>query len=197
MELKLECQTREPGSKPNALRRQGRIPATVYGQRGTESLAVTLDAKAVETLLKGVVVNNTLIQLNIPDASWSGRALLREIQTHPAKPLLYHLSFFAVSAQDSLTVDVPLHVVGEAASVKQNRGALDTVLTELQVQCSPDSIPEFIDVNVSNMQVGDSLYVRDLQLPQGVTVTGDTSRVVVTASGTAANASSEPADQPE
>lgn len=169
MEVSVECQKRQDGSKPRALRRSGLIPAVLYGHKGTESVSLTLPAKTAETLLKKATVNNTLVQVNIPDISWNGKALLREVQTHPWKrSQVYHLSFFSVASQDSLEVTVPLHFVGQAAGIKSG-GILDPVITELQVQCAPGDIPESINVDVSNLEIGDSLHVRDLILPQGIT----------------------------
>lgn len=169
MEVSVECQKRPEGSKPGALRRSGLIPAVLYGHKGTESVSLTLPAKTAETLLKKATVNNTLVQVNIPDISWNGKALLREVQTHPWKrSQVYHLSFFSVASQDSLEVTVPLHFLGQAAGIKSG-GILDPVITEIQVQCAPGDIPESIDVDVSNLEIGDSLHVGDLILPQGIT----------------------------
>lgn len=169
MEVSVECQKRPEGSKPGALRRSGLIPAVLYGHKGTESVSLTLPAKTAETLLKKATVNNTLVQVNIPDISWNGKALLREVQSHPWKrSQIYHLSFFSVASQDSLEVTVPLHFVGQAAGIKSG-GILDPVITEIQVQCAPGDIPESIDVDVSNLEIGDSLHVSDLNLPQGIT----------------------------
>lgn len=179
MELTIEGQKRPEGSKPKALRRQGLIPANVYGHKGTESISLTLDAKTAERLLKKASVNNTLVDLNISDLPWRGKALIREVQTHPAKGFLYHLSFFAVSAQESLNVEVPVHFVGDAVGVKQEGGLLDPVMTQLQVSCAPDNIPDGIEINVSNLQIGDNLHLRDIVLPQGVTLLDDPERVVV------------------
>jgi large subunit ribosomal protein L25 len=139
-----------------------------------------MNAKTAETLVKKASVNNTLVQVKIPDMRWSGKALLREVQTHPWKSSLYHLSFFSVAAQDSLEVTVPLSFVGDSPAVKEG-GSLDTVLTELQVECAPDNIPESIEIDVSQMNIGDTLYVHELVLPSGVTVLGDSERVVVSA----------------
>jgi large subunit ribosomal protein L25 len=179
MELTLECQKRDPGSKPNALRREGRIPAVLYGHNGTESIALTLNAKTAETLVKKASVNNTLIQVNITDAPWKGQALLREVQAHPWRRSIYHLSFFAVAGHGDLEVTVPLRFIGESAGVKQDGGALDTVLTELVVRCASDKIPDAIEVDVSAMEVGDALHVHELTLPPDVTPVGEADRVVV------------------
>jgi large subunit ribosomal protein L25 len=179
MDVTIECQKRPEGINPRALRRSGLIPAVLYGHKGAESESLTLNAKQAETLLKKATVNNTLVQVNIPDLSWSGKALLREVQAHPwKKSQVYHLSFFSVAAQESLQVSVPLHFVGEAIGVKEG-GVLDPVITELQMQCAPGIIPESIEIDVSNLQVGDSLQIEQLVLPQGVTALGDPAETVV------------------
>ncbi len=179
MEITIEGKKRPEGSKPNALRRQGLIPAVLYGHQGAESINITLDAKTVETLLKKNVVNHALIQLNVPELSWSGKTLLREVQKHPWKGFPYHLSFFSVAQQDSLTVTIPLHFVGEAVGVKMEGGLLDVVLSELEVDCEPGSIPDRIDVDVTEMHQGQALHIRELNLPAGVKATGDAEQVVV------------------
>ncbi len=188
MELTLECQTREPGSKPRALRRSGLIPANLYGHKGTESIAITLDAKIVERLLKKGAVNNTLIDLNIADIPWRGKTLLREVQTHPAKGSPYHLSFFAVAGHGDTDVEVSLHFGGEAIGVKLEGGILDTVITELQVRCAPENIPNVIEIDVSNLHVGDSIHIEEIILPQGVTALVEPSQIVVKVLGREAGA---------
>ncbi|HEY9907491.1 MAG TPA: 50S ribosomal protein L25/general stress protein Ctc, partial [Thermosynechococcaceae cyanobacterium] len=168
------------GSKPNALRRSGLIPAVLYGHNGVESISLTVPAKAAEILVRDGSLNNTLVDISIPDQSWNGKALLREIQSHPWKGYLYHLSFFSVGSQSSLEVDVPLHVVGEAPGVKVGGGSLELMLNQLRVQCAPDRIPDAIEVDVSEMEVGQFVHVADLRLPEGVLSSGEPDRVVVT-----------------
>lgn len=180
MELTVECQKRPEGSKSKALRREGLIPANLYGHKGTESISLTVNAKTAERLLKKGSVNNTLVDLNITDIPWRGKTLLREVQMHPAKGSLYHLSFFAVSAQESVDVGVPLHFVGDAIGVKQEGGLLDPVMTQLQMRCAPDNIPDAIEIDVSNLSIGDNLHVREIVLPQGVTAVDEPERIVVT-----------------
>jgi len=179
MAITVECQKRPEGSKPKALRRSGEIPANLYGQKGTESISLTINAKTVERLLKRASVNNTLIDLNVTDVPWQGKALLRELQIHPAKGTPYHLSFFAVAGHGDTNVEVRLRFVGDAIGVKQEGGLLDTVINELQVSCSPENIPEAIEVDVSNLKVGDSLHIGELTLPEGVTVLAGAEQVVV------------------
>lgn len=179
MALTVECQKRPEGSKPRALRRSGEIPANLYGHKGTESISLTINAKTVERLLKKASVNNTLIDLNITDIPWRGKTLLRELQIHPAKGTPYHLSFFAVAGHGDTTVEVRLRFVGNAVGVKQEGGVLDTVITELQVSCAPENIPDVIEIDVSNMQIGDSLHIHEIVFPEGVTALAEPDRLVV------------------
>lgn len=165
MELSIECKTRSEASKANALRRSGLIPATLYGHKGAESVSLTVDARDADALIRKAAVNNTLIRVSIPDQPWTGKAVLREVQSHPAKGYLYHLSFFSVAAQDSLEVTVPLNFVGESVGVKQEQGILETTLTEIPMKCAPGDIPESLDVDISDLKVGDVLHVSDLKLP--------------------------------
>ncbi|MBD1810489.1 50S ribosomal protein L25/general stress protein Ctc [Microcoleus vaginatus DQ-U2] len=195
MELTVECQKRAEGSKANALRRSGLIPAVLYGHKGSESISLTIKAKTVEHLLKKHVVNNALIDLSIPDLSWSGKTLLREVQVHPWKGYPYHLSFFSVATQDSLEVELPLRFVGEAVGVKLEGGILDTVLTQLPAKCKPDSIPEAIEVDISNLKVGDAVHIHELVLPAGVEALGEPDQVVVTVLGIQAGSEAEDAEE--
>ena len=169
----------------------------LYGHNGTESVEITLDAKVAETLVKKAALNNTLIQLNVTDMPWKGQTLLREVQAHPWRGSLYHLSFFSVAAQDSLEVTVPLHFVGTPVGVKVEGGSLDTVLNEVTVACAPNNIPETIEVDVSDLHIGGSIYVNELKLPAGIQVMGESDRVVAIILGKGGQGSDESADAAE
>ncbi len=177
MQITVECKKRPEGSKPNALRREGFIPAALYGHNGTESVSLVLDKKEAQNLLKVGSVNNTLIDLKVSDLPWSGKALLREVQTHPWKNTLYHLSFFSVAAQGDIEVTVPVNLMGEAPGVKLG-GILEQMITELRVQCAPENIPENIEVNMSNFEIGSSLHINELVVPEGITVMDDGERTI-------------------
>lgn len=180
MELTIECKSRDAKAKPNALRRQGLLPVVLYGHQGTESVSLTVDQKDADLLLRKAAVNNTMIDLTIPDMPWNGKALLREVQAHPWKKTVYHLSFFAVKAQDAVEVGVTLHFVGEPTGVKNDGGVLNTEVNEVTVKCKAIDIPEVIEVDVSGLAVGDSLTVADLVLPEGAVVAGDQTQTVAT-----------------
>ncbi len=183
MELTVECQKRPEGSKPNSLRRDGLTPAVLYGHKGTESVALTLNTRLATTLVRKAVINNTMIELSVPEISWKGKALLREVQAHPWKRSLYHLSFFSVGGQASIEVTVPLHFVGESLGVKRDGGTMDVVLNEVTVACAPSDVPDAIEIDVSMLKVGDALHVHELSLPAGITVLGEADRVVVSVLG--------------
>ncbi len=179
MELTLNCETRSPGSKPRALRREGRIPASLYGHDGSNSIDLTIDAKDATTLLRYATVNGSLVKLSIPDMSWDGQVLIREAQMHPWRGSIYSLSFFSVANQSSVDVVVPLNFTGEAVGVTEEKGILDTIVNEMPIQCDPTAIPEVIDVDISFLKVGDILHVEDVVLPKGVKSTLDPQRTVV------------------
>jgi large subunit ribosomal protein L25 len=177
MSIAIECQKRPEGKKPGVLRREGLLPVALYGHQGTESMSLIVETKTAETLLKNASINNTLVDVSVPDVSWKGKALIREVQSHPWRRTLYHLSFFAVGGQDSVEVVVPIHLVGDAVGVK-NGGILDQIMTETTVQCAPDSIPESIEIDVSEMEVGTTLHVDEISVPAGVTIMDEARRTV-------------------
>ncbi len=179
MEVTVECQKRPEGSKTNALRREGLIPAVLYGHKGTESVSLTIDAKKAQQLLKDASVNNTIIDLNVPDISWNGKTIIREVQSHPYKPFIYHLSFFSVATHGSIDVEMPINFVGEAVGVKIDGGSLEPIVTELAIRCKPDKIPESLDIDVSGLKVGESLHLNQITLPEGVEAAAEGDLVLV------------------
>jgi large subunit ribosomal protein L25 len=95
MELSLECAKRAANEKPNALRRDGQVPAVLYGHDGIESVALKVNTREAEALLRKAKTQKTVIDVNVPDMPWSGKAILQEVQTHPWKGSLYHISLLA------------------------------------------------------------------------------------------------------
>ncbi|NEP78285.1 MAG: 50S ribosomal protein L25/general stress protein Ctc [Okeania sp. SIO3C4] len=179
MEVTVECQKRPEGSKTKALRREGLIPAVLYGHQGTESVSLTLDVKKAQQLLKDTSINNTIIDLKVPDISWSGKTILREVQSHPYKPLILHLSFFSVAAHGSIDLEVPIHFVGTPVGVKIDGGILEPIVTELAIRCKPDKIPETLDIDISGLKLGESLQLNQITLPEGVEAAGEADLVLV------------------
>ncbi|MGL4884511.1 MAG: 50S ribosomal protein L25/general stress protein Ctc [Waterburya sp.] len=178
MNITVECKTRPEGSKPKALRREGLIPAALYGHDGANSISLTIPAKEAQILLRDAAINNTLVDLKIPDISWQGKALIREVQAHPWKRTLNHLSFFTVSAKQQIEIVVPVVIVGKAAGEKEG-GIVEQIMNELNIACAADNIPESIEINVTNFEIGSLLQVGEVVLPEGINVLDDQDRAVV------------------
>lgn len=177
MSISVKCKTRTADIKPRALRREGLLPVALYGHDGAKSVSLTMPAKEAQTLLKKAAINNTLVDLEVPELSWNGKALIREVQAHPWKRTLYHLSFFSVSADQKVNIVVPIELTGEAAGVKEG-GILEQNLTELNISCASSDIPESIEINVANFVLGTNLSVGEVVLPDGVTVLDDGEQTV-------------------
>jgi large subunit ribosomal protein L25 len=148
------------------LRRAEQIPGIVYGhRRAPQPLAI--DMRELERLLDQVAAETTVVELRVGDATT--RTLIREIQRHPFKREILHIDFQELVAGELVTVDVPVVLVGTPQGVRLG-GTLDLVLREITVEVDPGNIPNHINVDVSGLEVNDSVHVRDLQLPAGVTV---------------------------
>ncbi len=151
----------------NRLKATGKIPAVVYG-REQESLPIQLENRDVKNILDTGGLN-TLITLRF-EADGEKKAvdaIINEVQFHPYKHEIYHVDFKQISLKDKLTTDVPVRLVGEAPGVIEG-GRLEQLLWDIEVRCLPRDIPEAVDVDVSELQKGDSLHVSDLTAPDGV-----------------------------
>ncbi|MEM6449381.1 MAG: 50S ribosomal protein L25/general stress protein Ctc [Cyanobacteria bacterium P01_D01_bin.105] len=196
MELTIDCAQRASDEKPKKLRREGTLPAVLYGHDGNSSVALKLSNYDAEALLRKATVNKSVITVNVPDLPWSGKVILREVQKHPWKNKLHHLSFFSIASQKEIEVSMPLHFVGEAIGVSNKGGTLDMVITEVQLKCPPDAIPQSLDVDVSDLDIGDALHIGEIKLPEGTSIAADNKLLVVSvlAGRTAATADAEAAD---
>ncbi len=179
MDLKIDCTQRASDEKPKKLRREGTLPAVLYGHDGTESVALKLSNYDAEALLRKATVNKSVITVNVPDLPWSGKVILREVQKHPWKNKIHHLSFFSIASQKFIEVSMPINFVGEAIGVVNKGGTLDMVMTEVQLKCPPDAIPQSLDVDVSGMDIGDALHVGEITLPKGSSIAADDKLLVV------------------
>jgi large subunit ribosomal protein L25 len=168
MELKLKAEKRDESGKGAArkLRAAGRVPAVLYGH-GVGPMAVSVDAKDLFHILHGSAGTNVLVDLQVDGIEHL--SLPREIQRDHVRGRYLHVDFLAVRRDETVTVSVPVHVVGESPGVKAG-GVIEHHLWELQVECLPGDVPDGINADVSKLQVGDSLRVADLVPPRGVSV---------------------------
>ncbi len=150
------------------LRATGRVPAVLYGRR-RDPVSLSLDPVALERLIKASDAGvNTLFALTGPKALAGRTVLVKELQRHPVQGNLLHADFFEVDQEATITVSVPVHLVGSATGVTLGGGLLDHALREVELECLPRAIPDEIKLDVSELEIGDSLHVRDLSLPEGV-----------------------------
>ena len=179
---KLNAQTRNTvgRSAVNQLKKQGLVPAVIYGAK-EEPQKLTLNAREIGTLLSRATSEHVLVDLEIADGgkTSSRLALIQEVQHHPLKRSVLHVDFHAVRADEKLHAEIPVEPTGEADGVKNFGGILEINLHSVEVECFPRDLPEIIIIDVSHLGVGDAIHIKDLKLPEGVTVRGDEDLTVV------------------
>jgi len=163
------------------LRNAGQTPAIVYG--GTSApLNIALDHNALYHALKKEAFHSSILDLEIDGKV--EQVLLRDFQVHAYKQLVLHVDFQRVDASQKIHVKVPLHFVNADVSpaVKQASAIISHVLTDLDISCLPKDLPEFVTVDLSALEVGHSIHLADLKLPNGVTTVTQENLTVATAS---------------
>ena len=179
-ENSIQIQVRDGVGKGVArkLRADGRIPGVVYG-RTLRPVAVSLDPRVLRRILtRSEAGLNTLLELEGGGALHGKPVLVRDLQRDPVKGEYLHADLLAVDLQQKIQISVPIHVSGKAKGVELG-GILDHSLRELEIACLPTAIPREILVDVSPLDVGDSLHVRDLVLPEGVELRSDADLSVI------------------
>jgi len=151
-----------------ALRRDNRIPAVLYGAGGTP-MQLSVDHNEVLKNLENEAVYSHILTLNIDGKQES--AILKDLQRHPAKSIILHMDLLRVSQSDKIRVHVPLHFVNEdiCAGIKAG-GVVTHVLVDIEVTCLPSDLPEFLEVDLSNIEIGGSVHLSDLPVPDGVEI---------------------------
>jgi len=149
------------------LRITGKTPGVIYGGTQTPQ-AIELDHNALFHALRKEAFHSSILDIEI--AGKSQKALLRDYQMHPFKPLVLHIDFQRVDAKQKIHVKVPLHFINAeiAPAVKLGGALVSHIATEMEVTCLPADLPEFIQVDLSKIEVGHSVHVKDIPLPKGV-----------------------------
>ena len=163
--------TREIGSSSSRrVRKDGIIPGVLYGLN-EETVALSVDWPDLRRALTTDSGINAIIQLEIDGKKQM--TIVKDIQRHPVRRDVLHVDFLRIDPNENVTVDIPLVMVGEAREVSAADGMVDQNMFSLTVNAPPDRIPTEIEVDISSLTVGDSVRVRDLNLPEGVTTEGD------------------------
>lgn len=180
---------RVTGSRPSGrVRGEGRVPAVVYGH-GITPLSISIERKALRAALHTEAGHNAVINLTV--GSDKHLTIVKELQRHPVRNEVVHVDFLVVNANEIVTVDTPIVLTGESQAVKDASGTVDQQLFSLTVNSTPGNIPNELTVDVSDLAIGDSVRVGDLQLPPGVTTDVDPEEAVVVAQVTRATLEAE------
>jgi large subunit ribosomal protein L25 len=161
-----------------AVRRTGRVPGVLYGKtkdKSVRSRPIEIDAKKLKALLHSSSSENVLVDVEVTDPSGvkidQHLALLLDVQHHPLEDYIIHIDLHEIAQDEILHAEVPVTSVGEPVGVKNGGGLLETMLRTIRVACLPKNLPELFTVDVSHLEIGHSVHVRELTLPEGVTVT--------------------------
>ena len=168
-ELTAKKRTDQGTGASRRLRRAGRVPAIVYG--GNEAAqAIDLDMNTILLNLRKEAFHASILVLDVEGKKES--VLLRDSQMHPYRAIVLHIDFQRVDPNQKLHQKIPLHFVNEdvAPGVKLSGGLVSHAMNELDVSCLPANLPEFIEVDLKDLKVGQSIHVKDLALPKGVSV---------------------------
>jgi large subunit ribosomal protein L25 len=176
--VSIEVQPRQETGK-NANRRAraaGKIPAVVYGG-GKESVAVEVDRKTLLDTMKGHSGEHPIFLLKLGDRE--RHAMIRNMEVDPVSRQVIHIDFQRVMMDQKIRVVVPIELTGTAVGVKVEGGMIDFVTREINVECLPGEIPKHIDLDVTEVHVGQHVEAKDLKLPNGVTLADDEDKVIV------------------
>ena len=168
VKLKAEPRTNVGRSAVRKLRARGLIPAVIYGGKN-EPQALQVAAREINAMMSHASGENVLVELEIEGEGSSRTALVQEVQHSPVGGEIRHVDFHAISMDQMIQAEVPLEAIGTAVGVKTFGGLLEQSLRALAIECLPADLPDRITVDVSQLNIGDSIHVRDIQLPSGVT----------------------------
>jgi large subunit ribosomal protein L25 len=146
------------------LRRQGKVPGVIYGH-GREAEAVMIDTGALNRMLVGISAGTAIVDVAVDDRP-PVKALIREIQRDAVRPSeILHLDLYEVRSDEEITLEVPVRLIGVPDGVRNFGGVLDHVLRELEIEVLPSNIPEHVELDVTELAIGHSLFVRDIDVP--------------------------------
>jgi large subunit ribosomal protein L25 len=151
------------------LRREKRLPGVIYGG-GKEAISIVLDHDTVLHSLDNEAFYSHILNISVDGTV--EKAVLKDLQRHPHKPILLHLDLQRVSETEKLRMHVPLHFVGEdkAPGVKQSGGVISHLMNDIEISCLPKDLPEYLEIDVSNLQLNEALHLSDIVIPEGVEI---------------------------
>ena len=158
------------------MRREGWLPSVIYG-RGTDNMNLKVDAKTFAEVIAHSSSENIVVNLEI-EGEGTRLAFLQAIQHDPLTGAALHADFLAIDSKTEITAHIPAHLVGEAPGIKAG-GVVEQYIHALEITCLPDQLPETIDIDISGLQLGESLHVGDVKYPAGVRPTQPAEVVII------------------
>jgi len=183
-DLIVEAELRETTGKGDArrMRRAGLLPGIIYGG-GKPDLAITVNTNAISKLLNEEAFYTSMLEVKVKGKRGKNTVLLKDVQWEPILDTAMHLDFMRVSSADSVTVEVPVIAINfEKCPGDIAGGLLDVIRHVLEITCRADSIPDAIEVDCANMNIGDTVHIEDITLPEGAEVLHDVNFTVLNVS---------------
>ena len=182
-ELTLEVSRRENigKNKNRQLRAQGMVPAVVYGG-GKDPVKIQVMQRKMEDLLRNSDSDNPVFLLKLADSDKSRHTMIRELQTDAITGAMIHIDFQRILLDQAVHVTVPIELHGEAYGVKTESGMLDFITREIEIECLPTKIPTRINLDVTELRVGQHVEAGALELPEGVVLLEDVQRTIISLS---------------
>ena len=167
-ELNAEARTDTGKGASRRLRHAGKVPAIMYGG-GKDPESLTLSHNEVLRNLENEAFYSHI--LTIKSGGSETRAILRDLQRHPSRPVVMHMDLQRINESEKLKTQAPVHILGEDSSAAVKAGGLASHdLTEVAIECLPKNLPEYLEIDISAMEIGDVLHLSDLMVPEGVTL---------------------------
>jgi large subunit ribosomal protein L25 len=169
LQVEAKARTKTGGNTGRQIRALKQIPVVLYGHKLEKSINLVVDEKSFEKGLRQVGGDNVLIDLTIAGQEGNHRVFLRDIQRDPVSGKMLHADLLKIDESQKLRFSVPIHSIGESKGVKTG-GILDHSLRTLEIRCLAKNLPSHVDIDVTNLELNQSLHVNDLKLPDGVEV---------------------------
>ncbi|HKR22108.1 MAG TPA: 50S ribosomal protein L25 [Pyrinomonadaceae bacterium] len=179
-EFRVQAKQRDGRGKNDArrARREGMVPITVYGG-GAETVAAVAPARDLAAILRSEAGRNTIFTLAV-DGVGESEVMFHDRQIDPVKGRLIHADLTRLVKGQKIEVTVRLHLTGEPVGVKEKQGVLEQIVREIEIRCEPREIPDVIDIDVSNLDVHDTLHVSDIKVAEGIEILTDAELVIAT-----------------
>ena len=179
LEINANIRTATGNGPARVLRREGRIPAILYGT-ATDPVLLSVDNRELEHAFKQTGSGQALINLVVHDSEmYTKSVIVKELQTHPTTLALLHADFYEIDMDRKITLNVPILPVGKSKGVEEG-GLLQSIRRELEITCLPDQIPAAIEVDITELEIGDVLHFKSIPLPVGVELQTETDFTVLT-----------------